>query len=201
MPSPAGSTTFSPAVSIWLRYRAQVRFVVLGTVLFVAFNGVLYYPYVPGGLCEQLIQRYLSLLAAVSAAIIALFDPAVLAKDALIVGRFPLRIVMECTALDAQALFAAFVLAFPASWKKKLLGIASGIGVLGSLNILRIVSLYYIGLHWPEAFSRMHEEVWALTLVVAALLCFLVWTQWIAKTTTAPWSTGSHGRAPSEANQ
>lgn len=52
----------------------------------------------------------------------ALFDPAVLVKGPLIIGRFPLRIVMECTALDAQALFAAFVLAFRARWPQKLCG-------------------------------------------------------------------------------
>jgi exosortase/archaeosortase family protein len=186
----------SSLARIWRQYGAQLRFVLLGGLLFVALNALLYYPYRPEGIGAQLVARYLAMQAAVAGAVVALFDDAVVVKGAIILGRFPMHIVMECTALDAQALFAAFVISFQATGVQKLLGLVSGISLLWLLNALRIVVLYFIGLHWPATFRAMHEEVLALAFVAAALLAFALWTRWVALAQGRS-SGATNGTAPS----
>ncbi len=52
-------------------------------------------------------------------------------------------------ACDVQALVTAAVLAFPAPWRKKLIGVLFGLGTVVAANLARIATLYFVG-----AFSR-----------------------------------------------
>ena len=52
------------------------------------------------------------------------------------------------------------MLAFPASWKHKLLGMLVGIVLLQVLNLVRIVTLYLIDIHLNAFFDSAHTEIW-----------------------------------------
>ena len=109
---------------------------------------------------------------------IRLFDGEVSLQGTFISGRFPLEIVRSSSSLDAQALFAATVLAFPARASMKVLGLAAGSVALTTLNMVRIASLYFIGAEMPDIFDDAHEELFPLALVIMACVCFGAWVRW-----------------------
>ena len=47
-----------------------------------------------------------------------------------------------------------------------------------AINLVRIVSLFYIRIHFPAAFEIMHVEVWQALFIFLALLCWIVWAVW-----------------------
>jgi exosortase/archaeosortase family protein len=96
----------------------------------------------------------------------------------LIVGRFSLRIVLDCAALDAHALLAAAVLAFPVAWRRRIAGVVAGTPIVGAINVIRIVILYVAGVRWPDAFHVLHEEVLQLLIIVSTFLVFAAWIVW-----------------------
>ena len=102
-------------------------------------------------------------------------------QGAVILGAFSLEVVRSCSSLDAQALYAATVLASPARWPTKLLGIGLGLAALTALNVGRIASLYFVGAHAPRSFDAVHEELFPLLLIVAACACFVAWLAWCAR--------------------
>ena len=160
----------------WWRARPGVlRFVARAALLMGAFYALLYYPYRDGSVPDRIIGGYLALLARVSAGCLSLFDASVSVQGAFILGRQPLQIVLDCAALDALALFAAAVLAFPARPRVKLAGFLAGGAIIWAFNVLRIVVLYVTGVKWPALFDVLHEDVLALLLVLVSAGCFAVW--------------------------
>ena len=83
-----------------------------------------------------------------------------------------------CDAVEPTALFVAAVLAFPAAWRRKWLGVGAGIVLLALLNVLRIVSLFLVGAHFPKAFDLMHETIWQAVFILLAIGLWAVWIQW-----------------------
>jgi exosortase family protein XrtM len=143
----------------------------------LALYALLYFPYPADSLPVRVLARYLDSIAQVSAALIRLVDPQVFAQGPMIMGRFPLRIVLDCAGLEVHALYSAAVCAFPAPWRAKWLGLCCGFLVLASLNLARIAALYFAGVHAPRWFDFLHEEVMAIFLVVCACLVFAGWTR------------------------
>ena len=93
-------------------------------------------------------------------------------------GRFSLRIVLDCAALDAHALLAAAVIAFPASWRQRAAGVLAGTVIVAFVNIVRIAILYVVGVRWPGLFPVLHEDVLQLAIVLATFLVFGAWIAW-----------------------
>ena len=83
-----------------------------------------------------------------------------------------------CDALEPSWLFSAAVLAFPATWRRRLFGILVGVSLILTLNLVRIVSLYFFGVHTPAFFEIIHLEVWPVLFIIAALCTWLTWVRW-----------------------
>jgi len=90
-------------------------------------------------------------------------------------ARFSISVVTACTGLFLIAGFAAAVLAYPARLRAKLLGIALGIAAIFGLNIVRLVSLYYIGIYLPTYLDLAHLLVWQSLLIASTLFLWLLW--------------------------
>lgn len=160
------------------RAREQRRFVVRAALWMIVLYVVYYYPYSEASPPGRAIQLYLCALAELVASFLKTLGESVHVQGSSLEARFPLQIVKSCSALDAQALYVAALLAFPAKPRLKLVGIAAGVAGLTALNVLRIVALYYVGLTAGSAFERVHEELMPLLLVACACLGFLLWTRW-----------------------
>jgi exosortase H (IPTLxxWG-CTERM-specific) len=89
--------------------------------------------------------------------------------------RFAVNIARGCDAMEAMALFASALLAFPARWNYKLIGFFAGIAALFALNIVRIVSLFLTGIYFPKAFEIMHVEVWQVVFIIFAIGLWIFW--------------------------
>jgi exosortase H (IPTLxxWG-CTERM-specific) len=90
-------------------------------------------------------------------------------------GAFAVQIENGCNGVEAALLFGSAVLAFPASWKRRVAGLAAGFAAIQALNLVRVVSLFWIGAHRPSLFDSSHTVIWQSAVVLASVLLFLFW--------------------------
>ncbi|MDR3404256.1 MAG: archaeosortase/exosortase family protein [Chthoniobacter sp.] len=93
---------------------------------------------------------------------------------------FGVTVAPECSALEFVRLLTAVMLAFPASWRARALGIALAVCWCVLLNVLRVASLLLVGIHAPSLFALAHEELWAVLLILSATLFVAAWIHWQA---------------------
>jgi exosortase H (IPTLxxWG-CTERM-specific) len=118
------------------------------------------------GIRAGLIKPYTGLLARAVAAVINLFGAAATVEGSMVhSSRFSIDIVMGCDGIEASCLFAAGVLAFPASWRSKIIGLAIGVPLIHLINLARLIGLYYAGVYVPSGFEELHVYV-AQTIVI-----------------------------------
>ena len=87
-------------------------------------------------------------LAAISAWLVTVFDPNVAAIGKVIrstANGFAVSIEAGCNGIEATIVLVAAIFAFPAPWRDKLVGLAAGIVAVQGLNIVRVISLFYLG--------------------------------------------------------
>lgn len=127
----------------------------------------------------HLFPSYLQLNASVSAWILDVFGEEASSDGfSVLTPRFQLSIRRGCDAIEPSALFAAAVIAFPAGIRRKVPGLLIGVATLLLLNLVRIVSLYYTGVHFPSAFETMHVEVWQPLFILIAITLWVAWALW-----------------------
>ena len=93
-------------------------------------------------------------------------------------NKFSISVVAECTGLFEMFIFLAAILAFPANYKKKLLGLLFGIPVLYIFNILRMIGITVLGNWNPKTFKFFHLYFWQ---VAGILIIGGMWLFWIEK--------------------
>ena len=162
------------------------RFLLLTLLLMVAFYSALYQPYSEQSLPGRLLVAHLELVARASGGVLQLLGEPVSVQGTSVSGRFPYLVVLDCAALDAQALFAAAVLAFPVRLRPKLLGLAGGLVLIALLNVGRLVLLYFAGVHSERLFQVLHEEVMVLLIILAVCGLFVSWARWALRQTPQP---------------
>src|SRR4029453_13901506 len=87
-------------------------------------------------------------LARISTSLVTLFDSGVRATGKVIASTtngFAVSIEAGCNGVEATLVLIAAMLAFPAPWKHKLLGLVAGIVAVQALNVVRVISLFYLG--------------------------------------------------------
>ncbi len=97
--------------------------------------------------------------------------------------RFSMAIRRGCDAVEPTWLLCAAILSFPGLLTRKAVGMAAGIVILQALNLVRIVTLYWIGIHWGSLFfNSAHEEIWPVVFILVALFIFVGWKSWSQST-------------------
>ena len=150
-------------------------------ILFILIQGVLFGLELTPPAQQWLIQPFTSLLAVLSSGIIELLGRDVLSVGVVIWDRatgFGVEIAAGCNGVEAMILLLAAILAFPgATWRYRLSGLAIGFVAIQGLNLVRIVSLFYLGLWNETAFEWAHLYVWQALIMLDALVVFLVWVR------------------------
>jgi len=90
---------------------------------------------------------------------------------------FSAEIITECTAIFPIMIFLAAVIAYPSRWKPKLWGIVLGVPAILFVNLIRLVSLFYIGYWFPSIFETAHLLVWQSLIIFFAVLFWLIWVE------------------------
>jgi exosortase/archaeosortase family protein len=80
-----------------------------------------------------------------------------------------------------MAIYAAAVLAFATSWRKRLLGVALGLPLIFAFNLLRIGMLLFVGRHSRAFFEFAHLYFWQATLVLGITALWLVWVRFVVR--------------------
>jgi exosortase/archaeosortase family protein len=149
--------------------RFALTFAALAALLFSIYG----FPFELFGAQHDWLEGYLEVFARMAGATLHLVDPGVSVSGTLINGRYPLQIVRNCDAAEINILFGSAVLAFPAPPRQKALCLVAGLFLLIAANVLRICSLYFVGVYRSAWFKVAHEEIWPLILVGLAALLFL----------------------------
>src|SRR4029078_6902971 len=77
----------------------------------------------------------------------------------------------------ATLVLCSAILAFPAPWRRKAAGMAIGIVAVQLLNVVRVISLFYIG-QWDVAvFEWAHQYVWQALIMLDVLVVWLIWVR------------------------
>jgi exosortase/archaeosortase family protein len=92
----------------------------------------------------------------------------------------------ECTGLSLLALLVAFVVAYPAPARARLVGVLAGAAALFVANLVRLVSCAYVMRYRPEWFAYTHEYLWQIGLVGLTFALVLVWARGVASEVGAP---------------
>jgi exosortase/archaeosortase family protein len=148
---------------------------ICGALFLVYF--VFAYPY--SGLPYRLFTGYLHGYAVAAGTVLHMLDPTVRVANTNIEGRVSLTIVRGCDGTDVLILFSAAVLASRAHpWPSRAFGVIAGAVLLLAANVVRICSLYFIGIRSPSAMEVWHLEIWPLVLMGLAVGIFLAWGRW-----------------------
>lgn len=83
-----------------------------------------------------------------------------------------------CTATLVMATYAAAVIAYPAGRRDRLLGVVVGVPVLLVVNLARLVSLGWVGLHAHDAFDAVHLYWWQVFYVAGTGALWFAWAWW-----------------------
>ena len=119
-------------------------------------------------------------LARISASIVTLFDSGVVAVGKVLrspSSGFAVSIEAGCNGVEATIVLLAAMLAFPAPWKHKLVGLAAGIVAVQGLNVVRVISLFYLGQWNRDVFEWAHLYVWQALIMLDVLIVWLVWVR------------------------
>jgi exosortase H (IPTLxxWG-CTERM-specific) len=86
-----------------------------------------------------------------------------------------LDVQFGCNGLEAVMIYSVAVLAYPAGWKKKLLGIIAGFVILQTVNIIRIVFLIYSSMHFKKLFEFIHIYIAQGIMIALSLGVFFLY--------------------------
>ncbi len=86
-----------------------------------------------------------------------------------------LDIKFGCNGLEAVMIYSVAVVAFPSTWKKKLIGVTAGFIVIQVVNILRIASLAYSGIHFRSLFEIIHIYIAQGMMIAVSLGIFFLY--------------------------
>jgi len=128
-------------------------------------------------------------LAAISADIVKVFDPGVIAEGKVLQSAsngFAVSIEAGCNGVEATIVLVAAMLAFPATWKRKLFGLALGVTAVQGLNVIRVISLFYLGQWNQDAFEFAHQYVWQALIMLDVLIVWLLWVRTLPRAGPLP---------------
>ncbi len=130
------------------------------------------------------VMPWTEILARVSAAILVLFDSSVQVHGVVIQNMTTfsgVSIEPGCNGVEACIVLIAAIIAFPAPWKYKLMGVAAGVLAVQGLNILRIISLFYLVQWSAAAFKFAHLYLWQALIMLDVLVIWLVWIRFVLR--------------------
>ena len=133
---------------------------------------------------QHVILPFTAAIAKVCVWIVGLFDPHAVAYGKILrstTTNFAISIERGCNGVEAVIILVSAMLAFPAPWKNRLIGIGLGFAAIQVLNLVRIISLFYLG-QWNRTwFDWFHLYLWQALIVLDALVAFLIWLRYLPR--------------------
>ena len=157
-------------------------------ILFLLYLAILFPLELVPPVDQYVILPFTAAIAKVSVWIVSLFDAHAVAHGKILQSTttgFAISIERGCNGVEAVIILVSAMLAFPAPWKNRLAGIALGFIAIQALNLVRIISLFYLG-QWNQTwFEWFHLYLWQALIVLDALVAFLVWLRYLPREAAA----------------
>jgi len=158
-------------------------------LLFIVIQAALFGVELLNPVQVALVTPWTATLARLSAGVLQVFDPDVHSYGVVIQSLkngFGVSIQPGCNGVEACIILVAAMLAFPSPWKYKLIGIGLGIVAVQAVNVLRVISLYYLGQWDMRVFEFAHLYLWQALIMLDVLIVWLVWVRFLAGRSLIP---------------
>ena len=147
-------------------------------VKFFALMGILLFLELFNPVNQNVIIPLTTYLSKASVFLLGLLGTGTKASGTLIVSpQFAVDIKAGCTGIEPIIILLSAVFAFPSSWRAKALGAILGMVVLQAVNLIRIVSLVYLGINHPKYFHNAHTIIWQIVIIAISLFLWMVWAR------------------------
>lgn len=161
--------------SLWRR--PDTRFL----LLFLVILGVSFTVVALQSVNDAFVVPYTALIARASGVILRLFGESATVSGCVVSSpRFAVTIFNGCNGLITSLIFVSGVLAFPARWPAKVIGVAGGLLAIQLINMVRIVSLFYVGIFFPSLFNDAHIYIWQSVVILAGVGLWIGWAHFFA---------------------
>jgi exosortase H (IPTLxxWG-CTERM-specific) len=88
-----------------------------------------------------------------------------------------------CNGIEAIIILVSAMVAFPGQWWTKVAGVLIGAALIQGLNLMRIISLFYL-VQWNHAiFEWFHLYLWPTLIILDALIIFFIWSRLTSRNT------------------
>ena len=159
--------------------RPEARFLVgFVVILGISFTVVALRP-----VNDALVVPYTAVIAQVSGIVLSVLGEQITVSGCdLSSPRFSVTIFNGCNGLITSLIVLSGILAFPAPRRAKLVGVLAGLSIIQIVNLVRIISLYYVGAFLPEFFNASHIVVWQSLVILTGIVLWIVWARWASAT-------------------
>ena len=120
------------------------------------------------------------LLAKMSAWLITPFDPDMVAYGKVLQSKrsgIGVSIEPGCNGIEACIILFAAIIAFPSTLKQKIGGIILGFVAIQALNLVRIISLFYLAGWNHDWFEFAHLYLWQVLIMLDVIVVWLLWVR------------------------
>ncbi|HEX9944847.1 MAG TPA: exosortase H [Thermoanaerobaculia bacterium] len=156
----------------WRRNRRELTFLLLFVVLLGGGFTLISLHWVN----DHVVEPFTAGVARASGATLKLLGQDVTMQGTVIRSpRFAVNIRNGCNGVEAMLIFLAAVLAFPASWKSRLAGLALGVLAIQVVNLVRVVALFLTGAYFPRIFDTSHTVIWQTIVILFGVLLWIFW--------------------------
>lgn len=158
--------------SAWQRYRRELGFLILFVlILGASFTLISWNP-----VNDRVIEPFTAAIARAGGATLNLLGQQTTMNGTVIRSeRFAVNIRNGCNGVEAMQIYFAAVLAFPATWKSRLLGVGLGFVAIQLVNLIRVVALFLTGVYLPKLFDSSHTVIWQTVVILSGVLLWILW--------------------------
>jgi exosortase H (IPTLxxWG-CTERM-specific) len=159
----------------------MVRFL----LTFIALVTVLFAAELTAPVQQYFVLPWTAMLTKSAAYLLQWVDPTVISQGKVLAtakGTFAISVEAGCNGIEALIILVAAMIAFPAPWRHRMWGISFGAVAVQALNLVRVVSLFYIGQWSMDVFHWMHLYAWQALIMLDVLFVWILWIRAMPKT-------------------
>ena len=147
-------------------------------LIFIAVQIALFGIELFGPVQQFVVLPWTTLLAKACSSLVTLFDASAMSQGKVLFNPstgFGVSIEPGCNGVEAYIVLIAAMVAFPAPWRHRLIGLVLGFVAVQGLNMVRVISLFYLGQWSQRAFEFFHEYLWQGLIMLDVLVVWLLW--------------------------
>ena len=157
-------------------------------ILFIVILAALFAAELTSPVQRAVVVPWTEALVRISAGLITFFDPHVAVSGNVLQSTsnsFAISVRAGCNGVEAAMILIAAMLAFPASWKHRVIGILAGLTAVQLLNIVRVISLFYLGQWNMTVFDWAHSYLWPALIMLDVLIVWMIWIRTLPRASSA----------------